>query len=384
MPGGFHSLDGNVKIDQITTQIATIQDSTYPEAEHELPNKDIEIPLRDNYRRHELVGLNVFLLEMFNQFDRILGVDKSDFMTSATNGNQLAVENMLRQARHDTVALHSKVNSAENGLLEVSVTVTNKVGHRFPSGVSFRRAFLELLVIRDFGGTQEQIVWGSGRTNAVGVIVDGNGQPLKTEFLDQTEPGRKIPLYQPHHQTITREDQVQIYEELVLNAKNAFTTSFIHRNKHPKDNRLLPFGYLEPGTEAFKAKFGDSEIISAFMKATRPEGLAGDIETCPPHDASTHCPTDSDFQPGQDIVNYHIELPAGITPTELTVKATMYYQAIPPYWLQQRFSLAPEQPATQRLYYLTSHLNTQGTPIENWKLPLISSTATIKGDDHAE
>lgn len=39
---------------------------------------------------------------------------------------------------------------------------------------------------------------------------------------------------------------MQIYEELVLDAHNRFTTSFIHRNAHPKDNRLLPFGFIDP------------------------------------------------------------------------------------------------------------------------------------------
>ena len=57
----------------------------------------------DEYRRHEHVGLNVFLLEMFDQYPQILGVDKSDYMTSAGNGVDVAIENMIRQARQDTL-----------------------------------------------------------------------------------------------------------------------------------------------------------------------------------------------------------------------------------------------------------------------------------------
>ena len=357
MPGGFRSLDGAVAVDQVVTQIASIQDSTYAEAEHDLPDQDVTIPLRSDYRRHELVGLNVFMLEMFNQFDRVLGIDKSDFMTGASNGNRQAVENMLRQARDDTVALDLKIHAVDNASIEASVEVFNKVGHRFPSGVGFRRAFLEVVALRQVEGG-EQIVWGSGRTNSVGVIVDGSGQPLKTEFLDRKEP----PRYQPHHRVIESQDQVQIYEELVLNAKDEFTTSFVHRDKHPKDNRLLPVGYLAPGSAKFAKKFGGSEIVKAFMVATEPEGEAK---------------KDEDFAPGRDRVSYKISLPAGVDPQELTVRATMYYQAIPPYWLHQRFSTAPDQPATQRLYYLASHLTTEGTPIENWTLPLTSASATV-------
>ena len=184
MPGGFRSADGKVDIPQLSMQIATIQDSTYAEADHDLPNAEIDIPVRDDYRRHELVGLNVFLVEMFNQFDRILGIDQSDYMTSATNGDELAIENMVRQAREETVALDLSITAAGQGSLEAEVNVTNKVGHRLPSGVGFRRVFLEVLVTREVDGAEE-VIWGSGRTNSVGVIVDGNGVPLKTEFLDQ-------------------------------------------------------------------------------------------------------------------------------------------------------------------------------------------------------
>ena len=175
---------------------------------------------------------------------------------------------------------------------------------------------------------------------------------------------RPTQLYQRHHERIVREDQVQIYEELVMDVEKRFTTSFIHRVFHPKDNRLLPFGALNPDTDrrAFDERFGDDETIRAFMKATVPEGCATE---------------DADFRPGTDTVRYEMSLPAGIDPRELTVKATMYYQAIPPSWLRDRFTQAPDRRGTQRLYYLTSHLNTAGTPIESWKLPLVTSTASV-------
>ena len=57
------------------------------------------------------------------------------------------------------------------------------------------------------------------------------------------------------------------------------------------------------------------------------------------------------------------------------MKATLYYQSIPPYYLMQRFEQAPNVAATQRLLYLTSRLDTTGTPIENWKLLIASSPA---------
>jgi hypothetical protein len=234
--------------------------------------------------------------------------------------------------------------------------VQNKTGHRFPSGVAFRRAFLELLVM----DAQGNIVWASGRTNSVGVIVDGAGRPLKTEFLPDKN------AYQPHYQVITRQDQVQIYEELTQNATYDFTTSFIHRVHDIKDNRLLPAGWRD--ADFFK---NEGEVMFQFMAST-----------------DSHVTDDPDYKdqgpgfPGMDHVQYQINLPAPLNPTGLTVQATMYYQSIPPYYLQQRFTTAPEGAATQRLYYLTSHLNTEGTAIENWKLPLVSVMSRYDGKNN--
>jgi hypothetical protein len=64
----------------------------------------------------------------------------------------------------------------------------------------------------------------------------------------------------------------------------------------------------------------------------------------------------------------------------------MYYQSIPPFFLQQPFRLAPDGAATQRLYYMASRLVTKGKPIEDWKLGLVSATtdATPEPQPRAE
>jgi len=69
----------------------------------------------------------------------------------------------------------------------------------------------------------------------------------------------------------------------------------------------------------------------------------------------------------------------GIDPRFLTLKATIYHQSIPPYYLKMRFDQAPDYPATKRLYYLASNLKTTGTPIENWKLKIVSTSAPAVG-----
>lgn len=304
--------------------------------------------------------LDVFLLQMFNQFSAILGVAKTDYMTSASNGNALAMDNMVRQATNDTVDLDVAVQSVVGNVLTASVTVTNKTGHRFPSGVAFRRAFLEFLVLDG-----NDIVWSSGRTNGVGVIVDGNGRPLDTEFLPSPDK------YQHHYQTITRQDQVQIYEELLQDAAHEFTTSFVHRVHEIKDNRLLPKGWRN--ADFFKDQ---GQVMFQFMESTDPGGDFVDGEAPPDPDYVDQGP---DF-PGRDTLKYVVTLPAGLDAADssnLSVKVVMYDQSIPPYWLNQRFNLAPDGQATRRLYYLASHLDLAGTPIRDWKLELVSKQVKV-------
>jgi hypothetical protein len=72
---------------------------------------------------------------------------------------------------------------------------------------------------------------------------------------------------------------------------------------------------------------------------------------------------------GTNVVRYEIPLSA-LAAKNVIVTATLYYQSVPPYFLNDRFSQAPGGPATQRLCYLTSNLQTKGTAIENWKLQI--------------
>jgi mono/diheme cytochrome c family protein len=346
-----------VQLDTITTQIATIQDSTVAKVKNMMPTEDLTVPFRENYKRHNFVGLNAYMIEMIRQFSTEMGMSRTDPMTHATNGAQLSLDTIELQARNFTSDVSLDL-IRDGQTLVAQVGVTNKTGHRLPSGAGFRRAFIEVRVSNSKGA----IVWCSGCSNDAGVIVGANKEPLKTEFLDFVPNGKTQALYQPHHEIIYAQDQVQIYEELTQNAEKKFTTSFIHRDYHPKDNRLIPKGTLKPGSEAFVKKFGDSAITATFMKATLPEGLAK---------------TDNTFVPGSDQTEYQIALPPGLEPSGLEVTATLYSQAIPPYYLKQRFDTAPKGPATKRLYYLASRLKTKGTLIEGWKLKINAASAKV-------
>lgn len=343
MPRGQQNERLGIDVNPIQTRIAIVEDDTYPAAEHRAPVDDIRVRFRTkDFARHELLGMNAFLLEMFNQFNDILGVRKGDYMTGGSDNLQNAQQNLFEQARKRTASIDTSMK-IDGRTLTADVTVTNKTGHRLPSGVGFRRAFLEFLVLETKDGS-ERVVWSSGRTNSVGVIVDGEGRPLPTEFL---ESGR----YQEHHRVITSDDQVQIYEELVKNAEGQFTTSFIRRDKDIKDNRLLPIGWTEKGP--------DPSLNGRFLKATHPHGEAE---------------KDPDYRDGKghDRVTYRVELPRDVDPKNVKVRASLYYQNIPPYYLRDRFTIGKGD-ATKRLYYIASNLNLAGTPMENWKILIATS-----------
>ena len=72
--------------------------------------------------------------------------------------------------------------------------------------------------------------------------------------------------------------------------------------------------------------------------------------------------------------------------------ATLYNQSIPPFYLQQRFADAGVGPARKddirRLYYLTSHLNTEpssgAAPIKDWKLKIAAVCLRVPAREACE
>jgi hypothetical protein len=388
MPTKYSNSKGTLNIPLIQQPMAFIEDDQYPQTGNRLPDDKIRVRFRDKgFARHQFQGLNVTLLEMFRQFmspyksngtnilaNVVLGVRQNDYM-SGLDDLSTAIDAFVQQAQNSTAEVSVSPVTMSNQKLIADVKVTNKTGHRFPSGVGFRRAFLEFRVVdNDTGKT----VWCSGCTNELGVIVNGS-ERLPSELFDVYKDGAKpaslgypaacnkaVPQhYQPHFFTgspITRQDQVQIYEELNLNIQCAMTTSFLRRDYQLKDNRLLPLGWTSTGPlNADKTPY----IPADYLHETFAVSVGGD-------------PAYADGS-GTNVVRYEIPLSA-FTTRNITVTATLYYQSIPPYFLNDRFTQAPNGPATQRLYFLTSNLQTKGTPIEDWKFRIAtaSEAATVR------
>jgi hypothetical protein len=354
----------NVRQPLIQTQIAIVQDQTYPAAEHRAPIDTITVRYREgryasgnagprqvdrnDFHRHELLGLNAFLLRAFQQNSDVLGVRLNDYMSGSATDLPDAIGNVVHQARTATANVGLNVR-VENGLLVADVEILNKAGHRFPSGVGFRRAFVELKVTDPDG----KLVWASGTTNANGEIVDATDMKvLPTEYFARGADGKQ--RYQPHFDeahAITSQDQVQIFEELVKDADDDLTFSFIRRDHHVKDNRLLPQGWRKDGVPGIK-------LPENWLEATHPEGA--------------YVSTDPRYADGKGkaVVRYRIAPPTALDPSRLHVEATLWYQAWEPAFKRERTSGGI---AASTLRALLDNMALETTSMANWKLKIASA-----------
>src|SRR6185436_18723523 len=80
-----------------------------------------------------------------------------------------------------------------------------------------------------------------------------------------------------------------------------------------------------------------------------------------------HVDGDPDYERGgSDSLIYKVPL-AEIAGTPAAVQATLYYQATPPFYLQDRFCTSSSTD-TKRLFYVAGKLNLAGTAAQDWKL----------------
>ena len=355
-------------------------DLAFPPTTNRLPDDEIALTQRDRFSRHALHGVNVFLNQFFQQFPLVLGFQQIDWMSEQPSSLDppappfaqsylmelpliTGFESMLEMAQQQTatVAIEGVSQSAQG--IDAVVKVANQAGHELPTGVGFRRAFLEVLVL----DAQNQLLWASGRTNDLGFILDG----VTDQVLESEQPGQfpDVPP-QPHYQVVDAGNQVQIYQELIEDSAGALTTSFLRRVKIIKDNRIRPEGF-DP---EFFAR-SDSPYIRELALL---------------HGAEAQDPYYTDPKlTGADEIEYRIPLTGDALQRADHVQVTLYYQSIPPSYLQERFADAAQGPAKkddiQRLYYLTSHLNVDGAisatgepVLAGWKLRITGATSTIR------
>jgi hypothetical protein len=240
---------------------------------------------RSPFWKHAFVGGNVYMLRMLKDNIAPLGLT-----ASAENFDSTIVraeENLTKKA----IELYI-TTTYENDSLNVFVKIENKTGHKIPSGIPFRRMWIHLKVTDPLNN----VVYESGNYNALGEITG----------LDAD--------YEPHYDLITNENDVQIYEGVMVDVDLAVTNTLLRASQYIKDNRIPPKGFTttHPSYDSVSI-FGSATSDPNFNKENTTEGA------------------------GSDIVNYRIPVS---NETTYKVFAEVCFQTIKPRIVEQFASIS--------------------------------------------
>ncbi len=379
----------------LAERIVNSESDRFPPVRGRAPDQSLEFTRKPQIYRHVLLGINYFVFEMYEQFPDLLGAQHIDpRVPEHTLDETINARDWIENhAAHATAEVRITAIDEGSEHLEVEVEVTNFAGHKFPTGAGFRRAFIQFEVL----GQDDEVLWASGRVSPLGVLLGADGQPLASE--ETVVPGQS----QPHHLIITGEDQVQIYETRALNSgvpgSGGFTrepelqTTVLGIYYEYKDNRILPIGWAyEHPPYAEPVLVGDPANQPPGAPAAPSDAPEGATEHGTVYDNGMrpfHVVYDPDYWSaaaanGQDHVRYRVPLSAieGWT----RVRARLYYQTIPPYYLRDRFQTAlpanqrfPKERDMNRLIHMASRLNLDGSPAENWSLAVAAPAEKARG-----
>ena len=196
---------------------------------------------RETLSRHLFVGGNAFMVRMLNRYRTDLGVEASSPELEAT------ARATINQLQTETATVQVTPPQLNAGTLSFDVDVRNLTGHKYPTGYPARRTWLHVTV-RDGQG---RAIFESGAVTATGAI-EGN---------DNDADARR---FEPHYETISRSDQVQIYEPILGDRTGVPTTGLLTATQYLKDNRLLPRGFDKTTAAAEIGVFGEAMNDATF------------------------------------------------------------------------------------------------------------------------
>ncbi len=244
-----------------------------------------DTPGRSPFYLHEMAGANTLMLGLFRDNIEALGLSATAEQFEAT----LAATTDMLQNKSIQLELTALDRTADTAF--IALDIRNLAGHKFPSGYPARRAFVELLLTTEQGDT----LFHSGA--------------FDTDF---DLPAQDID-YESHHQIITSEDQVQIYETVIADVNGDVTTVLERGSYALKDNRLPPRGF-----STMHSTYDTVQIVgeaSTDIDFNLLDGLEGS---------------------GADRLYFHIPVTGQYAP--LQARARVYYQAAPPRWMAEMFA----------------------------------------------
>jgi hypothetical protein len=267
-----------------------------PEVAGEAPITSVLAQARPRVSQHTFLGSNVFILSLLGKYRGELGV------TALPQELAVSAEETRRflGTRAATLKVAAAARTAAG--LELVFDVASTTGHKLPTAYPSRRAWLHVAV-KDANG---RVVFESGALRQDGSIVGNDNDADAARF-------------EPHYDVVTAAEQVQIYEAIMVDPRDAVTTGLLKAVRFVKDNRVLPSGFDKATAEAAVAVHGEAS-------------------------------SDANFVGGGDRVSYRLPLEPGVE-GPLLVEAELLYQAIGYRWADNLRAYSAEETQRFSRYY---------------------------------
>jgi hypothetical protein len=193
------------------------QDCHMPATSSRISTRPSTLPVREKFAKHRFSGANTVMLTLLRDNADALDVD-----VAGIDANINRSRAMLRNA----VTLEILSAEIEDDEAEIRLRLTNRSGHKAPTGYPSRRMWLHLRVTDSNG----EVVFESGKINGDGSISGADNDS-------------DLSRIEPHHDLITSDDQVQIYESVMGDTDGNVTFTLLRAARYLKDNRLTPAGF---------------------------------------------------------------------------------------------------------------------------------------------
>ncbi|MBX7052646.1 MAG: T9SS type A sorting domain-containing protein [Flavobacteriales bacterium] len=248
----------------------------------------MDTPMRPDFRKHTMAGGNTTMLKLMRDNHDALGIYAGPAQFNET------ISATMDNLQNKSLEITDVVGWRTEDTAYFDMTLKNITGHKLPSGYPARRMTVVVVATDDQGNE----------------IFRSGGFDENFYVLNEDAP------FEPHHQIITDEEDVQIYEMVMGDVENNRTTVLTRAKTHLKDNRLVPKGFTTSS-----GVYDTTEIV---LNIPDPDF------NLLPNEGS-----------GADRILYHIPTNGYQGPIELSVE--VYYQSLPPIFLEDILQIDTEE-----------------------------------------
>lgn len=246
---------------------------------------------RSPFNLHTFTGANSFMVNLIKQNKGSLNFNAPDANFDSTLA---AID---RNLRLNTIQLTLQNPEIDGDSVTIPLLLRNKAGHKFPSGYPSRRAIVSFVV-----------------TNTTGDTLFQSGVPKSDGTITGITEGAVV----PHFEVIRASNQAQIYEMRMGDVNGNPTTVLERAYVHLKDNRIPPLGFsTQHASYDTMQIYGNALNDANFNHAGAQEGS------------------------GTDAVFY--KLPINALSGTVRISAKVWYQSVPPYWLEEMRELQADE-----------------------------------------